>query len=161
MGNPLSYLDLLGLAPGDLFVSPDDVAVDAGNYSRARQDQAIEYGGWVYKKGNCWTYTFLAGEARRVPGDALRKTQPTNADLIWHTHPSGGNPYHKENFSDGDFNTADGISESGAVGKKYGVYLNTPGGNNMFYDGRTNDPSMKQRYLPSHGSTPNKCGCQP
>uniref|UniRef100_UPI0010F7EA36 RHS repeat-associated core domain-containing protein n=1 Tax=Pseudomonas sp. 2FE TaxID=2502190 RepID=UPI0010F7EA36 len=167
MGNPLSLIDKLGLAPGDLFGSPDDAAVDAGNYSRGKPNQSIEYGGWVFRKGNCWTYNFIEGEAASqgkpasVPGNALQNMQPTDANMIWHTHPRSGNPYHDENFSDNDYNTADGISESGATGPAYGIYLNTPGGNNLFYDGRTSDPSIKQRYLPRHGSTPNKCGCQP
>ncbi|AYF89902.1 DUF4329 domain-containing protein [Pseudomonas sp. DY-1] len=167
MGNPLSFIDKLGLAPGDLFASPDDAAVDAGNYSRRKTNQSVEYGGWIFKEKNCWTYNLVEGTAETssnpasVPGDALQKAQKNNADLIWHTHPNGGNPYHDENFSENDLNTADGVSASGATGPKYGIYLNTPGGTNQFYDGRTNDPTIKSRYLPRHGSTPNKCGCQP
>ncbi|XQE67013.1 RHS repeat-associated core domain-containing protein [Pseudomonas sp. P3C3] len=159
-GNPIIWADALGLRPGELFKTPDDAAIDAGNYARLYLNQSIEYGGWIYEKDGCWTYNFIKGTAgdpfgppHKRPGlPGIKAARPNdNARLIWHTHPRGGMPMFAENFSGngepGDIKTA--------IDNDFGIYLNTPSGVNANYDPRNGQP---YRQLPS--KEPEKCPCK-
>ena len=158
--NSIQWLDVLGLAPGDLFATAHDAALDAGKYARSFKNQNIEYGGWVYEVDGCWTYTFIVGngpgpngEPPNVPDDKLRATRPDGSRLIWHTHPDSGDFYYDENFSgaggeSGDLTTAEN--------ENLGIYLNTPSGRNLYSDPNDPNPETRHQYLPTNGE-PKKC----
>jgi hypothetical protein len=150
-GNPLRRFDLFGLNPGDLFASADDAAIDAGNFARAFPDQGVEYGGWVYQVGKCWTYNIFKGGPTELPSDKLEKSRPDGSRDIWHTHPRGHNPRYEENFSGNYLGTRPGDRTTSRE-SDVGVYLNTPGGRNAYYDFAQDPP---ERDLPS--KPPEKC----
>lgn len=62
MGNPTSFVDPMGLAPGDSFPSAEAAAIDALNYITSLPNYCDgEYGGWVYKEWSLFgpaTYTY-------------------------------------------------------------------------------------------------------
>jgi RHS repeat-associated protein len=126
--SPLRFVDLDGLAPGDKFKSADDAIVDAGRYARRQPTKDIEYGGWVYPVGDCWTYNFVRGNRDSVPGPRLHDARPKGATGVWHTHPDQG--ASSDNiFSPGDINFA----------HRYNIpiYVNTPSGDDKVYDPET------------------------
>jgi RHS repeat-associated protein len=141
MGNPLAFTDILGLAPGDLFATADDAAIDAAAYARVKSDQSIEYGGWVYPVGSCWTYNFLTGVlpgpddwwGGSLPEKELAETRPDGSRVIWHTHPNTGLLMHQENYS-GDYLGKSPGDMSTSRNNDVGIYLNTPAGKNAYYD---------------------------
>ena len=147
MGNPLRFSDPYGLAPGDKFISPDDAAIDAGNFARSMSDQSIEYGGWIRQVGDCWTYNFLIGGKTSLDSNLLKATRPDGSRNIWHTHPEGHSYIRAERFSRADKNTAEAFD--------LGVYLNTPSGSNMLYDPR--NEFEKLRVIKK--SEAESCGC--
>jgi RHS repeat-associated protein len=154
-GNPLFYSDPKGLAPGDLFATQDDAALDAGNYARKFSNQTVEYGGWVYPVGSCWTYTFLTGNEHQVPGPDLEKTRPRDTRVIWHTHPATGPVMNQENFSGNWLGSIPGDMTT-SRNSNVGVYLNTPSGRNAYYDYHAN-PDKPYRELDNR--PPSQCGC--
>ncbi|WP_459874043.1 DUF4329 domain-containing protein, partial [Endothiovibrio diazotrophicus] len=132
LNNPLNFTDVYGLAPGDPFPNADGAAIDAANYARQFGGQDIEYGGWIYDNGNFCSYNITAGGPNNIPGSWLEEIRPAGATDIWHTHPMGRDPLYAEHFSRGDRNT----SNSEGVG----VYLNTPSGVNIHYNGMNEPP---------------------
>lgn len=119
--NPVRFSDRTGLAPGDLFASDGDAAIDAGNFARTKPNQFIEYGGWIYPVGQCWTYNLGSGNHFGMPNELMERLRPGNPTAAWHTHPLvDGRP----DFSDGDKNWS-------AINGP--LYLNTPTGENLLY----------------------------
>jgi RHS repeat-associated protein len=155
--NPLIYVDPLGLAPGDLFLSPDAAAIDAGSYARGRDNQSIEYGGWIYPQDDCWTYNFQEGNSGGLDGERLENARPDNSRQIWHTHPNTGDPRQyrqEENFSGNYLGTREG-DRTTSRNADVGVYLNTPRGRNAYYDYRNEPP---ERDFNSTGTDSCECG---
>lgn len=152
--NPLIFFDELGLDPGDLFESADDAAIDAGNYARRFSNQNIEYGGWVYKAGECWTYNFLEGAEDSLPPEALEGMRPSGSRDIWHTHPFGHGYRAEENFSGNYPGTRPG-DRTTSRNEDVGVYLNTPRGRNAYYDYGQEPP---ERDIANR--EPVECSCQ-
>ena len=123
--NPLSWLDILGLSPGDFFETVIDAVLDAGIYARSFKDQSIEYGGWVYPLEECegtgFTYNFIEGDETSVPN--IYSIEPEEPVAGWHTHPITGIMIYdalNERFSgeDGD--------KGFAKDNKIPIYLITP-----------------------------------
>jgi len=128
---PLRWIDRSGLDPGDLFASADDAAIDAGVFGRRQPIKFIEYGGWIYPVGICWTYNITSGTKYEVPWPALLPIRPENPTAIWHTHPDVGDPGRQNTFS-GQGGERGDVSTSNALGIP--IYLNTPAGSNLVYD---------------------------
>lgn len=121
---------VLYLAPGDIFPTQDAAAIDAGNYARGLPQQAIEYGGWIYHKGNGYSYNIAPGTPFTVPRETrenLRKQCPTPPTAAWHTHPDPGNQNPRQNdFSEND--------KEFALKEVVPLYLKTPMGQTLVYD---------------------------
>jgi RHS repeat-associated protein len=139
-GNPVNFVDLLGLDPGDIFPTPDEAAKDAGKYGHSQGYQRIEYGGWIYPQEEGFTYNFTTGAPTRIPREKLLnlKTKcPSLPVAIWHTHPIGlGSENAKPGFSgdDGDDPSGDkGFSREQGVP----IYLRDRDGKDYVYDPKT------------------------
>ncbi len=140
-----------------MFSTQDDAALDAARYARSFTNQKIEYGGWVYPVGDCWTYNFLEGTENSLPPKELEESRPDNSRDIWHTHPNTGDPSRRsdeESFSGNVSGTTPGDMTSART-HNLGVYLNTPRGYNGYYD-YYQDPKI--RHLPD--KEPETCKCK-
>ena len=143
-GNPLYWIDPFGLAPGDLFTTPDAAARDAIEYAKSQTwGWLVEFGGHINKKGKCFTATIAEGDLERIN----IKLPTKNTVAIWHTHPYLKHllGYSDEEFSIQDITTIDFINRPG--------YLGTPKGAIKKYDPRT---KKTETLNPGNES----CGCQ-
>ncbi len=88
--NPLYWIDFLGLAPGDLFRSPDAAATDAIAWTAQNHDTSSqEYAGWVYSAGEdqySYTEPIPGGDGSADPGPTCEDT----AVASYHTHTDDG-----------------------------------------------------------------------
>ncbi len=87
VGNdPINWLDPSGLKPGDIFKTSEEAAIDAINYiwSTKSDTSKVEYGGWIFKSGEGFTYCEpIGGERRGIKRFPQRKEN----DVAWfHTH---------------------------------------------------------------------------
>jgi RHS repeat-associated protein len=103
-GDPVGFIDPLGLAPDDIFPTPDATAIDAARYSfgKDRSPQRTrakdhEYGGWIYARPEGgYSYTWNEGPFRK---DSVNLgEQHCKAVASWHTHPYG--PAERKDNSD-------------------------------------------------------------
>jgi hypothetical protein len=130
--------------PGDLFNSRDSAAIDAGAYARNQTKDFLEYGGWIYSQGNCFSYNFTTGGPESIPGEKLEKLKPAEgAVALWHSHPGtkGTAPDLPINFFSGE----DGDK---GIARSFGVphFLNTPSLENKVFDPRDNSTkTLRQR----------------
>jgi RHS repeat-associated protein len=89
-GNPLAFADPLGLAPGDTFATSEDAAIDMFNWivsqtrSNRRWDPRNEVGGWIVRKGKCFTYRDEFGSGGGFSTGMPPK--PQDAVAAFHTH---------------------------------------------------------------------------
>jgi len=97
-GNPVRNIDAFGLAPGDLFVTQDEAAVDAirhawRTYPELRKGANLqEVGGWIYSQDIFYTYAEpVIGESAGAMD--VRRFSPvpngTSPTAFYHTHPYG------------------------------------------------------------------------
>jgi RHS repeat-associated protein len=121
--NPINFIDIDGLAPGDTFSSPDAAAIDAGNYlftTKPRLWDSLEYGGWIYKTDCGYSYTFSSGNPANMPLDRIPK--PSGTEYAWHSHPDSKGAH---DFSDwNDFPKTGG--DKGWAYRNVPLYLITP-----------------------------------
>jgi len=144
----------MGLDPGDLFASPDDAAIDAGNWARRQPLRyTVEFGGWIYPQNSCFTYNALSGSATSLPPQKFLSMRPPNAVAAWHTHVSSGDPSISNNFS-GDPAIPGSGDRYSSLRLGVPLYLNTPAGDNKVYNGSTQD----ERVLPLFAK-PKPCNC--
>jgi RHS repeat-associated protein len=147
-GNPLRWIDVLGLDPGDLFKSADDAAWDAAMYARKQPIKIKEYGGWVYQQGNCWTYNFIVGKDTAIDVSQLLGIKPSEGNRrIWHTHPPLYGTHEPDIFSPADE----------AVARREGsMYLYTPQNELKLFDPNSSD--FSPQIIPYRKPSP--CECQ-
>ncbi|GHU10333.1 hypothetical protein AGMMS50225_13530 [Betaproteobacteria bacterium] len=91
-GNPVSFFDPLGLAPGQIFGSPDAAAIDAVDWAYLHKDSVDhEYGGWIYPVDGGYTYNAKRGNERFVDVWQLIPDMKKNGqcpEAGWHIHPN-------------------------------------------------------------------------
>ena len=147
--NPLRYIDPLGLDPYDLFATRDDAAWDAAIYARRQAIKIKEYGGWIYKQGNCWTYNFIPGKDVTIPTPWLRGIKPANPGAIWHTHPPLYGTHQPDIFSGGDIDFA--------IAEGFPMYLYTPQAELKEFDPQVPSTALVPRIVPFN--QPQRCVC--
>jgi hypothetical protein len=125
---------------------------------RVFRNQGIEYGGWIYRKGNCYTYNFQKGKQSKLDPKTLGKARPKLPIAIWHTHPNTGNPFeyrNEENFSGNHYAPGDGGDRGTSATEGVGIYLNTPRGKNLYYNYSDQPPERELQ-----NKIPENCECK-
>jgi len=164
--SPLGHSDPLGLKPGDLFRTPGQALWDADSWVRSQPHNQLynEFGGWTYKKGNCYTYNATTShDFDHVDRDlllALRQTiRPATPLAGWHSHsmlPTPAPPNWNE-FSgvpggkDGDIPWAEEIGVP--------FYLLAPNHSIIGYNPHTEKQFGPIDYEKPIKETPVDCGC--
>jgi RHS repeat-associated protein len=104
--DPVNFVDLWGLAPGDIFVSIDDAAIDFGNtYNDDSIKSNREYGASIYEKDGGYTYSIPSKGSSHSVTPSVEPTARTIADL--HTHGADTDKFTtKDEFSREDIDLA-------------------------------------------------------
>ncbi|WP_290591634.1 RHS repeat-associated core domain-containing protein [Arenimonas sp. SCN 70-307] len=141
LGNPISLVDPLGLAPGDCFRSLRDAGRDAIQYYnwRSRRD-GVEYGGRIHKLDN-GLYTYSQA-VRGTPTSVILPAISRAVVGAYHTHPPVDG-YDGENFSPADIDSylgtaLDVVRQYGTL--EYSSFLGTPNGVIRMLDSTSEDP---------------------
>jgi RHS repeat-associated protein len=127
--DPINYLDMWGLKPGEIFSTPQDAAIDFANtYYDDSVNRNREYGSSVHKTDGGYTYTTPSKGSSWSVKSSVDPEKRVEANL--HTHGSddyqGGN---KNNFSDQDIENADS--------RNVDSYVTLPDGTVQHYSPKT------------------------
>ncbi len=154
-GNPVSFIDALGLKPGDCYPTRDIAGANAINDINYTSIKAgAEYAGRIKKNPN-GTFSYTAPVKGTKDSSNPGPIGPNNAG-DYHTHGANDPGYDNENFSNpGDIQgiTADNVvSPGGNVG-----YLGTPMGLIKKYDPNTGKTTNLPYPKPNNGDA---CKCK-
>jgi RHS repeat-associated protein len=147
--DPVNWVDILGLLPGDTFSSVEAAAMDFGHtFNDDSIRNNIEYGASVYydplKDG--YTYTNPARGTKDSVLGTVDQINPTQAQL--HTHAAYDKNYQNNVFSTDDKNLADKANVPS--------YVATPNGSLLKYDPDTMKPTTISTNLPSDINDPSR-----
>ena len=136
-GNPVMFIDPLGLRPGDHYLTQDTAARDAiADINPISIRQNIEYGGLIYKT-YYGTFSYTAPTRGTTATFDLKSQGSLNYVLdrtaYYHTHGRSDPRYDNERFSDADRL----VAESNNID----AYLGTPQGNLLKYEHNSNSSS--------------------
>jgi RHS repeat-associated protein len=150
--NPIRYIDIDGMAPGDLFGTSTAAAKDFGktyNDNSIREKQ--EYGSTIYtvvKNGKTYyTYTVpeTGGNAAVTPSPA-----PKGSTAVADIHSHGG---YEVGYDNNNFSGSDAVDNrrTGLTG-----FLTTPDGSLKKYDPKKNVQTTVGTDMPSDPTDPNR-----
>ena len=114
-GNPLRFVDLDGLAPGDPFDSLNDAAKDFGKTTnptsiKENREYATYFYSWDDRRGRKYSYTEPHTDGLSDMVDVVTKNPPIPTGTKWegagHTHGAWGKGRVNDNFSLYDINKA-------------------------------------------------------
>ncbi len=114
VGNdPVNLIDLLGLAPGDPYSSPNAAAFAARSDILSqvdRQTLIVEYGGWIYQQSDR-SYSYTAPRTDYYRDQVWPGPRPTGAVADYHRHVDDPGYRHRNEFSpeDNDTNRVFGV----------------------------------------------------
>jgi hypothetical protein len=111
-GDPVGFIDPLGLAPDDIFPTPDATAIDAARFVFVHNNKLsknFEFGGWIFPVEGGYSYNIVKSDSRdSVPfrlKARLKEQCPAPPIATWHTHPNVPDE-RLEDFSEGDVDVA-------------------------------------------------------
>jgi len=132
-GNPLSWIDPWGLAPGDPFGSIQDAAVDALNWIYQTYPAANwEYAGTIYNENGKYYATNPITQHRKGSSmPSYPKGGYRTVDAYYHTH---GQCTKGMNGGDDVFSPDDRINSDFHFPNQVPSFLETPGHNILRYD---------------------------
>ena len=145
VNNPISWIDPLGLKPGDPYTTMDGAGTNAvTDINPTSISTNTEHGGYVYKNPD-GTYSYTAPVSGGPAGLTTLGPTPSTGTVVgdYHTHAAYDPNYDNENFSPTDKNGNKADNTTG--------YLGTPSGAVKKYDPTTG----KTTTLP-----PGKGGCK-
>ncbi|MES4787429.1 MAG: hypothetical protein C4294_18305, partial [Nitrospiraceae bacterium] len=128
-GDPISYIDSLGLAPGDPYRTANQAAVAAINdIFPLTAASGNEWGGRVYRMPNGkFSYTEPKEGNPKNMGEVPTLICPNDGknEGMYHTHPNV-RPYSN---GSGDPNKVSGGDQEWAENEKKPIFIGTPNGN--------------------------------
>jgi RHS repeat-associated protein len=147
--DPVNWVDLWGLKPGDIFPTIDDAAIDFGTlYNDDSIRDNIEYGASVYydrlKEG--YTYTEPARGTKDSIWHSVDQVNKTLAQL--HTHAAYDEKYKNNDFSRDDIKLADKANVPS--------YVATTNGSLLMYDPSTGKSIPISTNMPSDKNDPTR-----
>lgn len=121
-GNPMSYIDPYGLAPGDRYGTADKAGIQAIRDINARSiSEGLEYAGRIYRnRDGSYSYTTPIRGQKKSADFGQCPPGKTNAGQ-YHTHGSANPDFWDEKYSNSDMDWADK--------ENVPSYLGTPSGN--------------------------------
>jgi RHS repeat-associated protein len=143
--DPVNWVDLWGLLPGDVFATMDDAANDFGSLYNV--DSIInnkEYGASIYVKDGGYTYTV---PSRGTTASVIMSVPKTAIPVAYlHTHAAYDSKYINNDFSNTDK----------LVAKISGIpfYLASPNGFLQVYDPIADVPALINHNMPSDKNDP-------
>jgi RHS repeat-associated protein len=147
--DPVNYIDLWGLAPGDIFPTVDEAANDFGKeYNGISIIEKIEYGTTIIQSGNGYTYM------EPTTGTENKITLPTppggpdEAVAGHHTHSNYDPGFDNNVFSKEDKDTAQLYDKP--------FYVATPNGSLQVYDPKTDLIRTVNNDMPSDPNDPDR-----
>jgi RHS repeat-associated protein len=153
LGNPIRYIDINGLAPGDPFKTSDAAAADWGKYYNGKSiKQNKEYGSAIYsttKNGETTYYYTKAkkGTSGDTPIPYSRIPKKGELEGVVHSHAAyydeeinGESEIVSDDFSDMDCQISSEIETP--------IYVTTPGGHLKKYDGQTGEETTIRDDMP-------------
>lgn len=167
MNNPLKYVDIKGEEPGDCFKSPNQAAIDFGNYYNNRSiKENVEYSSYILYNPQKKIYYYLAAKT----GDSNRnrchfKAPSTHiAVATIHTHAAFESKYIQDGIDWND--NFSGMQDNEFENKNYKIkndyndissancrgvisYVVTPNGNLKKYDPSTGKVTLISKNMPS------------
>ena len=87
--NPINWIDSFGLAPGDVFETKDEAAIDAIDFiMNTSNREGREYGGFIYRNKKGFSYTeAMPGTPRNIDVKTFNcPPEGTQKEGIYHTH---------------------------------------------------------------------------
>ena len=149
--NPIRFIDIAGMGPGDVFKTPEEAAIDFG---KSYNDNSIgakkEYATTIIKvttaKGVYYSYVqpSIGNEASSRPSTRGLAGQETVARA--HTHGSYSPKYDNEVFSPADINNA--------TNQNVDSYVATPGGTLQKFEVATKNITTIATDIPSDPNSP-------
>ena len=142
--DPVNYVDLWGLEPGEIFPTIEEAAIDFGiTYNDDSIKNNREYGASVYEVADGYTYTIPSrGTSNRI----IMSVSSSNPSIAFlHTHAAYNPEYNNEDFSS--------IDKKTAIRKGIDIYVATPGGTLKVFNSKTNTTTLVSTDMPTE-STP-------
>ena len=145
--DPVNYVDLWGLEPGEIFSTIEEAAIDFGityNDDSIKNDR--EYGASVYKVTGGYTYTI---PSRGTSDSVIMSVSPSDPSIAFlHTHAAYNPEYDNENFSSTDKKTA--------IKKGIDIYVATPGGTLKVFNPEANTTTLVSTDMPTENTPYNE-----
>lgn len=172
MNNPIQYIDIHGLAPGDFFITKDAAAKDFGLFYNAYSiKEKIEFGSTIYEirdKNGKIGYTYSVANRGDAAGVNISPSPFGSKDVATiHSHGNFSNGKYNDNEFSGirDCNglllsvenrtKQFGDNDIGNANKrKMDSYLVTPNGSLQKYDPLNNQISIISNEMPSDPNDP-------
>ena len=148
--NPMRYIDIKGMKPGDVFPTIKRAALDWGRYyNGASILRGVEFGSTIYRTRDGYVYTVAnMGSAEGV----TESEQPVGTERVAIIHSHGR---YLEDLGEGNnqFSPRDKISSREFL---VDSYVATPNGSLKRYDPFTTDVFIESTQLPSDPNDPTR-----
>jgi len=150
INNPIRFIDLLGMGPGDLFKTKNQAAKDWGKtYNGASIVIQREFGSTIYTVNENAYYTYTEANIGSAHGvNSSKPPEGSTIDAYIHSHGNDDVGYDDNKFSeaDKDFYTKEGVDG----------YVATPNGSLLQFDVETSTVTVISEDLPSDPSDPDR-----
>ncbi len=165
VNNPIKFIDVLGMGPGDLFATKRAAAIDWGKtYNGASIIKQKELGSTIYevKNGNTTTYSYNEPSNGKAHSCSPNKNIPngTKASGVIHSHGNDDVGYNDNNFSGISKTGSNKTSTSGDIGysnkKNLTGYVTTPNGSAQEYEPSTGTITTISTQMPSDSKDPTR-----
>ena len=143
---PITCIDILGMAAGDIYPSPDAAAEAWGKeYNGKSISENREYSSSIYQNGDGYSYTEgIPGNEGNTP--VVNPPDGYTADSDIHSHGAYDPNYNSNNWGGEDLKLA--------IQNGRNAYLTTPDGRLLKYNPKTGEITTVSYTLPSDPKSP-------